>query len=218
MYRIFRKTGVDRSEEIQHIVEVQGFSHLELVFGARHIVKKEFEDQCASEAAALNLKLREAHRKVALLDVIEADKARVFHGERKAIAFRSMWRVAVMRRAREAEGNAAYGFVAGLPLRAAEIAAFICEKLDLCLRRIRKFGECFPGFIQAKIGHHVAEVRSREFLLEIIEMRQHLRGRGDEIEGRVLLLEIAGEEIGGDDDTVLWSAWVLRAVVRFVGW
>ena len=113
-----------------------------------------------------------------------------------------MWGSAVVLRSGNPEGDAADRFIAGLPIPAAEPAALVAEKLDLILRFLRQLSERLQRLVQAEIRHHEAEFRPRELMTQIGEIRQYLRGRGDEIELRIVGPEIVDQQIGAYDHAV----------------
>ena len=65
----------DRSEQIEHVVQIDSLPDMELVFRFGHIVEQKLQDQGAAKAAALDLELRKAHGQVAVPDVLHADEA-----------------------------------------------------------------------------------------------------------------------------------------------
>ena len=113
------------SEQIQHIVQIDRFPDMDLIFRLRHVVKQKFQDHGAAEAAAFNLEVGEAHGQICILNIVDSDESRIFHGFGDAVAFITVRRDADMIGAVFTETLAADVFVAGFPVIAAEPAAFV---------------------------------------------------------------------------------------------
>ena len=169
-------------------------------------MQQKLENERAAEAAALDLELRKAHREIDVLDVAHADKPRIFHRLREAVAAVCVRRGAAVLRAGLAEVHAADGLVAALPVGAAEPAALVAQKFDLVLLRLREGGKCVKLPVQAKIRHDITEIRAIELAFELAEIGEHLGGRGHEVKTRPALRQILEQQVGVDDDAVLHAA------------
>ena len=130
--------GINLSKQVQHTVKIDFFSDMYLVFWSGHVIEQKFQNQSASEPAAFDFEIGKAHRKVRILNVLDADEARIFHGAGKAVAIFCVRRFAMVLRGGFSEIFPTDGLVAGTPVLAAKPAAFVAEKLDLVLQRLRQ--------------------------------------------------------------------------------
>ena len=106
---------------------------MELKFGFDHVKKQKFQDDGAAKAAAFDFKVAESLRGVHVLDVVDSDKAGIFHGIGEAIAAIHVRRDANMVFLSFAEVLLAHVLVALFAVLAAEPAAFIAQELDFLL-------------------------------------------------------------------------------------
>ena len=53
---------------------------MELKFGFDHVKKQKFKDDGTTQAAAFDFEMAEPLRGVNILDIIDSDKAGIFHG------------------------------------------------------------------------------------------------------------------------------------------
>ena len=144
-------------EQIQRTVQVDFFAHLELVLGPGHVVKQEFQDDGAAEAAALDFEMAEPCGRVHILDVVNPDKAGVLHRVGKTVAPFGSGRDAFVVLAVFAEALAAHVLVAVLAVVTTEPAAFIAQELDLLFLCVRERIQLAELLVQAEIRHHVTE-------------------------------------------------------------
>ena len=107
------------------------------MFRFGQVVEQKFQDEGAAEAAAFNFKVTESLRGVNILDIIDSDKARIFHGIGEPIAAPCVRRCANMISAVFAKVLAAHVFVAFFAVSAAKPAAFIAQEFDFLLLRGR---------------------------------------------------------------------------------
>ena len=108
---------------------------MELKFGFDHVKKQKFQDDGAAQAAAFDFEMAEPLRLVNVPDVIDSDKAGIFHGIGKAITPLGVRRDANVVLAIFAEVLLAHVFIAIFPVRAPEPAAFIAQEFDFLLLR-----------------------------------------------------------------------------------
>jgi len=99
-----------------------------------------------------------------------------------------------------AEAFAAHVLVAGLAVMATEPAAFIAQKLDLLLLRVRKRVQLFKFLVEPKIRNNVTEFIAVQFGDKLLKVSNHLRGRRDEIKPGILCLDVIEQKVRVDDD------------------
>ena len=108
---------------------------MELKFGFDHVKKQKFQDDGAAQAAAFDFEMAEPLRLVNVPDVIDSDKAGIFHGIGKPVAplgFRRGTNVVFLSFAKVL---LAHFFISIFPVRAPEPAAFIAQEFDFFLLR-----------------------------------------------------------------------------------
>ena len=128
-------------KQIQHTVQIDGFPDGKLILRLCQIVKKKFQNQSAAKPPPLDFKIGKAHGKVGLLDIIDSDKAGIFHRLRKAIAALGVRRGAAVLRPGLAQVFPADRLIALLSLLAAEKAAFVAEKFGFILQGLGQRGQ-----------------------------------------------------------------------------
>ena len=109
------------------------------MFWLCHVVKQKFQDEGAAKASAFNLELGKAGGGVNVLNVVDSDEARIFHGVGKAVAVLCAWRSADVILAVFTQVFSTYVLVAFFAVGAAKPAAFIAEKFHLLLLCV---GQC----------------------------------------------------------------------------
>ena len=77
-----------KSEEVQHIVQINLLPHVQMIRGLCHVVEQELKQQGAAKLAALNLEVGKAHREIGVLNRVNADEAGVFYRSGEAVAAR----------------------------------------------------------------------------------------------------------------------------------
>ena len=177
-----------RSEQIQHIVQIDFFPDVQLIPGFRHIVEQELQNQRTAKSPPLDLELGKSHGQVDIFYGVRTDKSRIGHRFGKQIAALCIRSRAVMLPAAFSEIFAADGFVTALPVPAAKPAAFIAQKFHFVPL---PSGQCIPlrkRLIQPEIRHDIAEILPVDLPAKILKIRQNLGGRGNKIEPRILLL------------------------------
>ena len=122
-------------KQVQRAVEVDFFADLELEFGFGHVIEQKFQDDGAAEAATFDFKVAESLRSVYVLNVVDSDKAGIFHGVRKTVAASCVRRGAYIIFLSFAEVLLAHVLVALFAVGASEPAAFIAQELDFLLLR-----------------------------------------------------------------------------------
>ena len=137
---------------------------------------------------------------------MDADELRVLHGFGKAVALLCARGGADVVGAGLAEVFPAYIFVAVFPLFAAGPAALVAEKLCLIFLRFGQLCQPGKGFVQAEIRHHIAELCPAQLLCKLLESGQDFCGGRDQIQSRIVCLQVFGQQVGADDDPVLRDA------------
>ena len=208
-------------KQVKRAVEVYFFADLELVFGFGHVIEQKFQDDGAAEAAAFDFKVAEPLRGVHVLDVVDSDKAGVFHGIGEAIAAPCIRRDTNVVFLSFAEVLLAHVLVALFAVLAAEPAAFIAQEFDFLLLRNRQRVQLGNLLVESEIRHHVTKFVAVQFTLELGEICQHLRGRRNEIESRILRLDVIEQQIRMNDDAARSRSVFLKegaqGVAFFVG-
>ena len=112
-------------KKIEHIIQINLFPDMQLIFRLRHIIKQKFKNQRTSKPASFNLKIRKSHWHVNILYIIHTDESGIFHGLGKAVTVTAIRRSTVKLRGRISEILSADGFITSLSVLTAEPAAFI---------------------------------------------------------------------------------------------
>ena len=93
--------------------------------------------------------------------------------------------------------------VTGLPVLAAEPAAFVAQKFHLALQRLRQRKKLVKRLVQPEIRHDETEGFALQLLTKLGKIGQHF-GRGrNEVELRIGGVQIVQQQVGMDDHTVL---------------
>ena len=66
-------------KQIQHIIQIQFLSYMQLIFRLCHIIQQKFQDQRTSKSPAFDLKICKSHRQIDIFDIIYTDKSRICH-------------------------------------------------------------------------------------------------------------------------------------------
>ena len=170
------------------------------MLGLGHVVKQKFQDERAAEAAAFDFEVPESRGRVHVPDVVNSDESRVLHRVGESVAPLGGGRNANVVFAVFAEALAAYVLVAGLAVVTAEPAAFIAQELDLLLLRVRKRAQFVNLPVESKIRNNVTKIIAVQLGDKLFEVRNHLRGRGDEIESGVLRSDVIEQKVRVNDD------------------
>ena len=154
-------------KQIQRAIEVDFFADLELEFGLSHVVEQKFQDEGAAEAAAFDFEVRKACGGVGILNVLDSDKAGIFHGVGEAVAAPCVRRGTNVVFLSFAKVLLAHVLVALFAVLAAEPAAFIAQEFDFLLLRSRQCIQLGKLLIQPEIRHHVTEIVTIQFVFKL---------------------------------------------------
>lgn len=206
------------SEQIQHTIQINCLSDMELVLWFYHVVEQKLQNQGTAEAAALDFEVGKAHGQVDITDVINADKARIFHSLGEAIALAAARSIAMVLRAVFTEIPAADILIAGLSVHTAKPTALIAEKLHLVFLCLGQSAPLIEALIQPKVRHSVLEVIPVHLVHKLLEIREHLCGGGHEIELWVSFFQVFQQQIRMDNDAIppLFIKKGAEAVAGFV--
>ena len=97
-----------------------------------------------------------------------------------------------------------------------EPAAFIAQEFDFLLllgRQRVEFGELL---VQSKVRHYVTEIVAVQFRLKAAKICQHLRGRRNEIESRILRLDVIKQQIRMDNNSARDIAILLEQGAQII--
>ena len=191
------------SEQVQHIVQINGFPDFELVFGLRQVIEQKLQHQCAAQPPAFDLEMMKPHGQIGMHDVADADEAGVLHGFGEAVALPGVRRCATVLGAVLAQHLPADRFIALFPLPAAKPAAFVAQELDLRFLPVGQRAELRKGPVQAEIRHHIPEGLAAQLPRKVPKVREHLGGGGDEVQPRIGFPEIVQQQLGMDNHAVL---------------
>ena len=67
-------------KQIQHIVQINFFPDLKLVFRLCHVIQQKFQDQGTAKASSFNFKIRKSHWQISLLNILDTNKSLILHG------------------------------------------------------------------------------------------------------------------------------------------
>ena len=106
------------------------------MLGFCHVVKDEFQKDCGSQSATFEFEVCEAHWKICLLDIFDADEGGIFHSSGELVAALAVFAGTFVvgdffdwvEVGEVGEIFAAYVFVAGFAGAAIDVAAFVAEK------------------------------------------------------------------------------------------
>ena len=116
------------SIKIQHTVQINCFSDVDLILWLGHVVEQKFQNHRTAEAAALDFEVGEAHRKIAALNSVDADERGIRHRLRETVALTAVECYTNMVGTGFAKTLAADVFVAGFAVIAAEPTTLVAEK------------------------------------------------------------------------------------------
>ena len=173
---------------------------MQLVFRFCHVVEQKFQYQRTAQAPALDLEVGKSHRHIDIPNVPDADKPRIFHRLREAVAFLRTRCGTDMFGAGFAEIFSADILIAALSVPASDPAALVAEKFHFVLQRLGQGVQLGKGLVQPEIRHHIAEILPLHLPAEVPKVRQNLGGGGDEIERGIGALQVVqGQEVGVDE-------------------
>ena len=89
---------------------------------------------------------------------------------------------------------------------AARPAALVAEEFHLVFFRPGKRFQLGKGLIEPEIRHHIGKILPGRLLPERFKLREDFGGGRDEIKLRVVLFQVARQQVGMDDDAVLRAA------------
>ena len=128
------------------------------MFRFRHVIEQEFQHEGAAEAPPFDFKMRKAVWQVDILNIPDADEGGAAHRIGEAIAPRGRRGGADMLRVFLAEVFAADVLIAGPPLAAGEIAAFVAEEFDFVSLFLGETCKFVEDFVQTEVWDYVFEV------------------------------------------------------------
>ena len=122
-----------RLKQIQRTVQIDFFSHLELVLWLGQVVEQELQDDGAAEATALYLEVGESGGRIEVLNVLDADEGGTTHGIREPISPIGMRRHADVVRTIFSKALSADVLIAVLAVVTFHPAAFVAQELHFPL-------------------------------------------------------------------------------------
>ena len=155
---------------------------MNLVLRFGHVVEQNFQNHGTTEASSFNFEIRKAHGEISVLNLFNADKARIGHGFGEPIALIATGGGAMVIYAVFSQILSADILIAAFSLGAAEPAAFVAEKLHLVFLGIFQGIQFVKGFIQPKIRDNISEILPVHLVKELPEVCQHLCCGGYKIE------------------------------------
>ena len=85
--------------------------------------------------------------------------------------------------------------IAGLPVRTAEPAAFVAEKLNFLFLCYGQSIQHVKYLVQSEIGHHKAKLGAIQFGLQQLKLCQYFSRRGDKIEPGIGLQKVIQQQV-----------------------
>ena len=183
---------------------------MQLVFRFCHVVEQKFQYQRTAQTPALDLEVGKSHRHIDILNVPDADKPRIFHRLREAVAFLRTRCVTDVVRADFAEIFSADILIAALSVPASDPAALVAEKFHLVFLRLRQTVQLSKGFVQPEVRHHIAELFPGRLRPELLKLCQHFRRGGHEIKLRIVCFQVVQQQLRVDDDAALYRVFLLK--------
>ena len=175
---------------------------MDLVLRFGHVVEQKFQNHGTTETPSFNFKIGKAHGEISVLNVLNADKARIGHGFGEPIALIAAGRDAMVILAAFSQILATDTLIAVFPVVAAEPAAFIAQKFHLVLLGICQSVQFVKGLVQPKIRDNIAKILMVHCIQKFLKVRQHLCGGGYQIEVGVVLFQMLQQQIGMDNYAV----------------
>ena len=146
---------------------------MNLIFRLGHVIEQEFQNHSAAETSAFDFEIRKAYGEVSVLNVLDANKARIGHGFGEPIALIATGRGTMVIFAVFSQILSADILIAVFSLGAAEPAAFVAQKfhlerLVLGVKRFRINSESLLSFSYAyctmKCGHFQCETPAFHYI------------------------------------------------------
>ena len=121
------------SEQIQHIIQINRFPHMNLILRLRHVIKQEFQHQRTSQSASFNLEIGKSHRQIDVFYRINSDKSRIRHCLWEPVSLFRLWCRASMIRCFYTKCFPAHILITGFPVPAAEPTTLITQEFNFIL-------------------------------------------------------------------------------------
>ena len=127
-----------------------------------HIIEQKFQNQGTAKSPAFDFEIRKSHGHVDIFDIIDADKARIFHCFRKTVTMIPIRSSTAMIRSVFSKVFAADRFITDFPVLTTEPAAFIAQKFHLVFLGLGQRIPFIKSPVQAKIRYGIKGNALRE--------------------------------------------------------